>query len=94
MCGPALPDHVGESWNCWLGCSSRVLISRLLTHPDTGAAHPHLQVSRHRRHHQHADTDADSHSPTAGWFWSHMGVWISWNEEAFTAGERYVWAPS
>ena len=29
----------------------------------------------HRRHHRHADTDRDPHSPQAGFWWSHIG-WI------------------
>lgn len=32
-------------------------------------------VSHHRKHHQVTDTPDDPHTPTRGWFWSHMG-WL------------------
>jgi stearoyl-CoA desaturase (delta-9 desaturase) len=32
-------------------------------------------VGHHRHHHLHTDSDADTHSPRAGFFWSHMG-WL------------------
>lgn len=32
-------------------------------------------VGHHRNHHRHADRPADTHSPRAGFFWSHMG-WL------------------
>ena len=32
-------------------------------------------VGHHRHHHQHADGPGDTHSPRAGFFWSHMG-WL------------------
>jgi stearoyl-CoA desaturase (delta-9 desaturase) len=32
-------------------------------------------VGHHRHHHKHADGEQDTHSPRAGFFWSHMG-WL------------------
>jgi stearoyl-CoA desaturase (Delta-9 desaturase) len=32
-------------------------------------------VAHHRHHHSHADREGDTHSPRAGFFWSHMG-WL------------------
>ncbi len=32
-------------------------------------------VAHHRHHHQHSDTERDTHSPRRGFFWSHMG-WL------------------
>jgi stearoyl-CoA desaturase (delta-9 desaturase) len=34
-------------------------------------------VSHHRNHHQHSDRAGDTHSPRAGFFWSHMGWLLS-----------------
>lgn len=34
-------------------------------------------ASLHRDHHRYADTDRDPHSPMAGFWWSHMGWFLS-----------------
>ena len=34
-------------------------------------------AAHHRYHHRHADTDADIHSPRHGFFWSHIGWFLS-----------------
>lgn len=50
-------------------------------------------TAHHRRHHQHADTEDDLHSPTmAGFFWSHIG-WMLDDSNAET-NLKYVkdWA--
>ena len=52
---------------------------------------PHW-VAVHRRHHQFADEDKDPHSPTAGFFWSHMG-WLLVKMDDMSRGpliERYA----
>ena len=52
---------------------------------------PHW-VAVHRRHHQFADEDKDPHSPTAGFFWAHMG-WLLVKMDDMSRGpliERYA----
>ncbi|HCD05455.1 MAG TPA: acyl-CoA desaturase [Methylophaga sp.] len=34
-------------------------------------------AAHHRQHHRHADQPADPHSPKQGFFWSHMGWFLS-----------------
>jgi len=34
-------------------------------------------VAHHRLHHRHSDREGDTHSPRAGFFWSHMGWLVS-----------------
>lgn len=34
-------------------------------------------AAHHRQHHRHADQSADPHSPKHGFFWSHMGWFLS-----------------
>lgn len=34
-------------------------------------------VAHHRMHHRHTDREGDTHSPRAGFFWSHMGWLVS-----------------
>ncbi|QOC23340.1 acyl-CoA desaturase [Wenzhouxiangella sp. AB-CW3] len=34
-------------------------------------------AAHHRQHHRHADTSDDPHSPSAGFWWSHMGWFLS-----------------
>jgi len=34
-------------------------------------------AANHRHHHAHADTDADAHSPRHGFWWSHVGWFLS-----------------
>jgi len=42
---------------------------------------PARWVAVHRRHHQYADEQEDSHSPLAGFFWGHMGWLLVENED-------------
>jgi stearoyl-CoA desaturase (delta-9 desaturase) len=45
-------------------------------------------AAHHREHHQHSDTDDDTHSPTRhGFFWSHVG-WITAKHNFPTRRER------
>ncbi len=45
-------------------------------------------AAHHREHHQHSDTDDDTHSPTChGFFWSHVG-WITAKHNFPTRRER------
>lgn len=34
-------------------------------------------AAHHRSHHRHSDTDADPHTPSKGFLWSHMGWFLS-----------------
>merc|ERR1712061_157753 len=40
-----------------------------------GQRGPLWWASNHRRHHRHCETKLDVHSPSVGWFYSHMG-WV------------------
>jgi len=53
---------------------------------------PARWVAVHRRHHQHADEQADPHSPLVGLFWGHMGWLFFRNQELNRLGiyERYA----
>jgi stearoyl-CoA desaturase (delta-9 desaturase) len=42
---------------------------------------PARWVAVHRRHHQYADEQEDSHSPLAGFFWGHTGWLLVENED-------------
>src|SRR5271169_5059075 len=37
-------------------------------------------VSDHRRHHAFSDEEGDTHTPLRGFFWAHMGWWMSEEE--------------
>lgn len=45
-------------------------------------------ASHHRRHHRYSDTDRDMHSPRKGFWWSHMGWFLS--SKHFTTREQWV----
>ena len=34
-------------------------------------------VADHRRHHAHSDEEDDTHTPLRGFFWAHMGWWMT-----------------
>ncbi len=40
-------------------------------------------ASHHRRHHRLSDRPGDVHSPSEGFWWSHMG-WMLSNEQEYT----------
>jgi stearoyl-CoA desaturase (delta-9 desaturase) len=54
---------------------------------------PLMWVAVHRKHHAHSDEEEDPHSPTHGFWWSHM----LWFQPAETEAERVAlfkrWAP-
>lgn len=45
-------------------------------------------ASHHRRHHRYSDTDRDMHSPRKGFWWSHMGWFMS--TKHFVTREQWV----
>lgn len=45
-------------------------------------------ASHHRRHHRYSDTDRDMHSPRKGFWWSHMGWFLS--TKHFVTREQWV----
>lgn len=45
-------------------------------------------ASHHRRHHRYSDTERDIHSPRKGFWWSHMGWFMS--SKHFTTREQWV----
>lgn len=45
-------------------------------------------ASHHRRHHRYSDTEQDIHSPRKGFWWSHMGWFLS--TKHFTTREQWV----
>ncbi len=45
-------------------------------------------ASHHRRHHRYSDTESDMHSPRKGFWWSHMGWFLS--TKHFTTREQWV----
>ncbi|MBE0437878.1 MAG: acyl-CoA desaturase, partial [Methylomicrobium sp.] len=45
-------------------------------------------ASHHRRHHRYSDTDRDMHSPRKGFWWSHMGWFLS--SKHFPTREQWV----
>ncbi|GAB4266885.1 MAG: acyl-CoA desaturase [Methylomicrobium sp.] len=45
-------------------------------------------ASHHRRHHRYSDTERDMHSPRKGFWWSHMGWFLS--SKHFTTREQWV----
>lgn len=52
---------------------------------------PAKWVSTHRRHHSHSDEPDDPHSPTASFWWSHVG-WLLWKRKGqheFRTDDRY-----
>ena len=53
---------------------------------------PARWVATHRRHHEHADTQPDPHSPLVDFFWSHIGWLVVRNRELtrLTLSERYA----
>src|SRR5439155_2462017 len=53
---------------------------------------PARWVAVHRRHHQHADEQADPHSPLVNFFWGHMGWLLVENRELSRLGifDRYA----
>jgi fatty-acid desaturase len=69
LCYHRLLTHRGFACPQWLERSFAVLGVCCLQ--DT----PARWVAVHRRHHEHSDEPGDPHSPTAGFFWSHMG-WL------------------
>lgn len=52
-------------------------------------------ASHHRDHHKYADTDRDPHSPLGGFFWSHMGWFLSdkYNDTDFDAIDDFARFP-
>ncbi len=53
---------------------------------------PARWVAVHRRHHQHADEQADPHSPRVSFFWGHLGWVLTENRELWRLGllDRYA----
>lgn len=45
-------------------------------------------ASHHRRHHRYSDTERDMHSPRKGFWWSHMGWFLS--TKHFVTREQWV----
>jgi len=51
-------------------------------------------VADHRRHHAHSDEELDVHTPHRGFFWAHMGWWMTPDADAEHTPEYYQrWAP-
>jgi fatty-acid desaturase len=52
-------------------------------------------VADHRRHHAHSDEDpGDTHTPLRGFFWAHMGWWMTEQDETNHTPEYFQkWTP-
>lgn len=51
-------------------------------------------VADHRRHHANSDVEDDTHAPSEGFFWAHMGWWMKVDDGSRHSVEYYKkWAP-
>ncbi len=51
-------------------------------------------VADHRRHHAHSDEEGDTHTPHRGFFWAHMGWWMTVQEDTRHSPDYYQkWTP-
>jgi stearoyl-CoA desaturase (delta-9 desaturase) len=54
---------------------------------------PMAWVAVHRKHHRHAEQDADPHSPRDGFLWSHIGWFLTSDRAVFDAWTCEQYAP-
>jgi stearoyl-CoA desaturase (delta-9 desaturase) len=75
LCYHRLLTHRGLVLPKWLEHTFAVF--GVLSAEDT----PARWVAIHRRHHEHADDEADPHSPNVNFFWGHVGWVVTENRE-------------